>query len=392
MVAANSEGQNILLQLLVSSESQSTFEKRSGSFPKIEDETAFLKLCTATHLAPIVHEKLTHVNGVTSTVLESLANTRNQVLVRNMRLYTAFQWFMTEMNGRSIPVIPLKGIYAAEKLYKDISLRHLSDIDLLIRPENVKEVVDLMGMNNWQIKKAEAHSDLSQRELEVAHPYTFYKDGVTIELHTHLYDRKIGADISIPSLWGHSSEETFSGKSICQFEPEMLLQHWCLHLHKHLNGHEVKMLSFWDIRLLLAQNTAFDWKRFEVLCQQYKCTHQAFGVLYLCAKYWDVDVPEACMQQDSELEFKFLQFLERKPKTAARMAEFRLSANLKRMQRLETLPQKVTFLVRYIFPKKEFMHQNYNIRSGGSVVMWYAYRPLELTAKLCLALGKKFLN
>ncbi|TNF29031.1 MAG: hypothetical protein EP314_03195, partial [Bacteroidetes bacterium] len=219
----------------------------------LADPELFLKMCIGTHLAPIVHDRIKDNSHVPESMIEALANTRNQVLVRNMRLYDAFRWFLTEMNARQIPVIPLKGIYAAEKLYKDISLRHLSDIDLLLRAENVKEVVDLMQMHHWQIEKAEAHSELVQQEFEVAHPYTFYKNGVTIELHTHLYDRKIGADISIPSLWAHSAEETFLGKSIRQFEPEMLLQHWCLHLYKHLNGHEVKMLSFWDIRLLLAQ-------------------------------------------------------------------------------------------------------------------------------------------
>lgn len=360
--------------------------------PEAVDENRFLQFATSSYLAPLFHESLKEKLPETSEVLGTLDNTRNQVLVRNMRLYEAFNWFLAEMNERGIPIIPLKGIYAAEKLYGDVSLRHLSDIDVLIKWENVSEVVELMEQNAWGIKAAKSHSDLVDRELEVAHPYTFFKNGVTIELHTHLYDLKHGAEINEEALWSHAREETFIKGGIHQFEMEFLLQHWCLHLHKHLIGHEVKMLSFWDIKLLLKETKSFDWHRFERLCKQYSCTKETFGVLFLCSKYWGVQVPDKCKLPDSTLELKFLQFLESKPKTATKMAEHRLSANLRRVGKLESPQQKMIFLIRYVFPQREFMHQCYGVRSDRSILLWYFYRPIELATKLVLALGGKLVR
>jgi hypothetical protein len=356
----------------------------------IDQEQRFVEFAAATYLAPLYHELLKNENLESVPILASLENARNQVLVRNMRLYKVFEWFLVEMNKREIPMIPLKGIYAAEKLYGDIGLRHLSDIDVLVKEQNTEEVVHLMEANGWQVKKAISHSGFSEQTFKKKHPYSFSLNGVIMELHTHLYDTKYGAQVTANEIWSRTHTKAFLNGTIHQFDPQFLLQHWCNHLFKHLSVENVKMLSFWDIRLLTEQEPAFDWQKFHQLCTQYNCQKQCFSILWLSAKYWGVSVPEACQAQNSELEARFLHFLNAEIKSSSESAELRLSSNLTRIRKLDEFSEKLRFLARYIFPKKAFMHQNYNVHPDNSVSILYVYRPIELSVKLILALWKKF--
>lgn len=365
---------------------------QSSSKEHIQDWDKLLKLSIDTHLAPIVHESLHGSNDVPETVADSLSSARNQVLAMNMRLYAVFEWFLQEMNSKGIPIIPLKGIYAAEKLYGDIGLRHLSDIDVLVKREHVQSVVEIMQRHGWNIKEAKSHSDLIERELEVAHPYTFYQNGVVIELHTHLYDHKHGALIPTDELWEIAHEESFLSGTIYQFDTPMLLQHWCLHLHKHLLGHEVKMVSFWDIRLLLEKHQGFNWKRFKELCNKYSCEEEVFQVLGLCHKYWNTAIPDEFQMYSKQVDAHFIQFLGDASKRPSKQSELRLSLNLKRFNKLDNPWQKLVFLLRFIFPKQEFIRQCYQVPLDRSISIWYVYRPVELGVKLLMALYSKLLK
>ncbi|MGB0367800.1 MAG: nucleotidyltransferase domain-containing protein [Flavobacteriales bacterium] len=347
------------------------------------------RLAVETHLAPIVHKAIEDFDAVPKPSQNFLSNARNQVLIRNIRLYDAFKWLLKELNARSIPIIPLKGIYAAEKIYGDISLRHLSDIDILVHTKHASVICNLMKEAGWQVKEATAHSDMVEQELEAAHPFSFLKNGMVIELHTHLYNRKNGAQISSEDLWEYAHEEPFLGGTIQQFEKEFLLQHWCLHLHKHLVGREVKMISFLDIHLLLEQQHDFDWKRFESLCKQYKCTQESLSVLWLCSRYWGIQLPEKYTFPDKELEAKFWGFLSQETRTPERQAEFQLSSVLRRMGKLNGNRQKLIFLFRFVFPKQGFMRNRYNVAPHQSLALWYIYRPFGLFQKLLVAASSK---
>ena len=364
---------------------------------QIDDWDGFVDRSTGTHLAPILHKNLNACKElIPANVVSFLSNAYNQVLVRNIRLYESFAAILGQLNDAGVDCVPLKGIYLAETVYNDLGLRHLSDIDILIRSEDVESVCQLMQKTGWDTKKAVPRSALESEKFTPAHPYTFYRNGVTVELHTHLYNRHQGADIGETALWELTNEQEFCGGIIRQFGNEMLLQHLCLHLHKHLVGHELKMVSFCDIReLTVKYRESFDWDYFETACAQYRCLSEVQEILWLCVKHWKVRIPDSFFKThvpNDHTEARFLDYFSGYSVKPSKKLENIASNSWARFGQLKGFTPRLKFIVGYVFPSSDFMYRHFNLTEGSWLFPWYVLRVLILTRKSMIALGSKIRN
>jgi len=364
---------------------------------QIRNWDLFSERCAGTHLAPILHKNLAeYQEQIPQKVLSFLSNSYNQVLVRNIRFYESFGAMLRKLNGAGIDCVPLKGIYLADTLYHDLGLRHLSDIDILIRSKDVDAMIQMMENDGWSVKKAELRSELENEEFSPAHPYTFFQNGVTVELHTHLYNRNQGAKISEQELWILTEKADFCGGTIHQFSPEMLLQHLCLHLHKHLVGSELKVLSFCDIRELLEKyKDLFDWKYFRAASQKYNCLNEVSEILWLCTKYWKAEIPNSFFldyASNLTLETRFSSFLTGDSNQISQKTQHTVSRSIGQLNQLDGLLPKFKYILGYAFPRPVFMHRHFQLKEGTWLLPWYLLRVLILSQKMILALISKFRN
>ncbi len=351
------------------------------------DWELFIERSLGTHLAPLLHRSVSRCipeSEIPSNVKGVVQNAYNQVLTRNILLQSIFTDFVSLLNQRQIPIIPLKGIYLSEKVYEDLGTRHLSDIDVLLREEDLEKARALMEEKGWACKAHISHSALEDEQLAHAHPYTLIKNQLSIELHTHIYNQAQGLKISAKELWDDAKPEKFLGVEIHQFTDELLFQHLCLHLHKHLIGNELKVLNFGDLREFLKVRTSFDWSRFESLNERVGCVSEVAQILWLCQKYWNVDVPvELSLSEESKsnAERLFLGFLDGSATKTESILQSKLYRKSKNLKSLETNWEKLRFLLGYTFPKKDFMRRNYHLKKDDWLLPWYLYRPVELSVK-----------
>ncbi|MCF8461947.1 MAG: nucleotidyltransferase family protein [Flavobacteriales bacterium] len=364
---------------------------------KINHWELFAQRAAGTHLAPILHKNLAaYQEQIPQNALSLLSNSYNQVLVRNIRLYDSFGTMLRKLNTAEIDCVPLKGIYLAEKLYRDLGLRHLSDIDVLIRSKDVDAMLVLMKEDGWWVKKAEPRSRFEKEEFSPAHPYTFFQNGVTVELHTHLYNRNEGAKISEEELWKLTCQENFCLGVIQQFGSEMLLQHLCLHLHKHLDGNELKVLNFCDIHELIeTHQTSFDWYYFRTACEKYDCLNKVSEILWICSKHWKTEIPDSFFlnfNTNEALETKFLRFLTGESAKIAQKTQHTVSRSMDQLKQLDGPLSKLTFILGYVFPRPVFMYRNFNLKEGSWLFPWYVLRILILSQKMILASISKIRN
>lgn len=352
----------------------------------------FQELAIGTHLAPILHKSLPNsipIDDIPTSIKSTLSNTYNQVLVRNVVFQQAFRELLSLSSKNQIPLVPLKGIYLSEAIYRDLGLRHLSDIDVLLKTEHLDMVCGLMNNVGWEIESVISHSKFEDEKFAQAHPKTLVKGGIRIELHTHLYSEGQGAKVSAEQLWDDVHMEEFLGFEIYQFSNELLLQHLCLHLDKHMFGSGVKVLSFCDIREFLAARPEFDWKRFEELAERYKCKMQVSQILYLCHKYWGINVPailRTVSESKVDIESRFWSYVNGDAITVSKVMHSKLNRKSRNLNELDSLGEKVRFLWGFVFPKEEFMRKNYHVAEGDWLLPWYAYRPIELTAQTITAI------
>lgn len=348
----------------------------------------FSEVAFRSYLAP-VFSKTIKSSCVPNEVFQSFTAAYHQVLARNIALQNGFVAFAKKLNDASIPLIPLKGIYLSEIVYKDLGLRHLSDIDVLVKSEHVELICELMHADNWEVKATIKHSKTADKNFKHAHPFTFIKNGVVIELHTHLYNQNECAVISESDIWNHAKTETFLTAEIHQFDAEFLVQYLCLHLHKHLIGNELKLVNFCDIRefLTLRKNT-FDWQRFAELNKKYRCINSVNQVMFLLHKHWKVELPEG--QLDFGLDFKlpeekFWNFLTGKATETDVFLKNRLERKEREVGKLSGTNAKTRYIIGQVFPKRSFVERRYQLKPNAFLAPWYCVRVFELGGKFLRA-------
>ena len=364
---------------------------------EIKDWKCFFDRSVASYLSPIIYKNIGLLNAnVPENVTEAIQNSYNQVLARNIRLYEAFKSVLSILETAQIRSIPLKGIYLAEAVFKDLGLRHLSDIDLLVKSEDTESICDLMSDQGWGVKAIKPKSKFEEEQFTLAHPFTFFKDGVTIELHTHLYNSNQGATITEEQLWLNAQKEAFLNNQIYQFNNEMLLQHLCLHLHKHIVGSEAKLINFCDIRELISQReNSIDWTKFKRLCEEFKCHNEVAQILYICRLYWSVQIPDTFFENtvlDQNVNDKFLRFLNGNASNQTQYVENNVTKTFATLNSIESVSGKLRFVVGFIFPSSEFMRRQFQLSPKRWLFPYYALRVLQLTAKLLTAAVNRISN
>lgn len=344
----------------------------------------FSKAAFRSYLSPIL-SKTIEPSTVPSAAFQSFTTAYHQVLARNIALQNGFTSFAKKLNESNVPIVPLKGIYLSEIVYNDLGLRHLSDIDVLVKTEDVQTVCDLMRADNWDVKANIKHSESSEKNFKHAHPYSFIKNGVVIELHTHLYNQNECAVISEDEIWNHAKTDTFLSVKIQLFDLEFLVQYLCLHLHKHLIGNELKLVNFCDIReLILLHKDTFDWHRFEELNQKYSCKKGVHQVMFLLQKHWSLSLPEGFIDTglDYQLpEQKFWNFLTGNASEPNIFLKNRLERKERELGKLSGTKAKANYLMGQIFPKRSFMERRYQLKSDSILTPWYCVRVIELASK-----------
>ena len=79
--------------------------------------------------------KISNGKAVPPEVMKNLEKMYYSNLARNMLLYDELSKILTAFKKAGIDTIVLKGAFLAEEIYKNIGLRPMSDIDLLIKRE-----------------------------------------------------------------------------------------------------------------------------------------------------------------------------------------------------------------------------------------------------------------
>ncbi len=361
----------------------------------INDWELFTRKAYGAHLSPLLSKSLLLLNEgvVPDHVLARLASAHLTVLRQNIRLYAHFEELVTGWSEHGIEVIPLKGIFLAERVYGDIGLRHLSDMDLLVRPVDVNTILETATNLGWQVKEIQHHSAFFQTEFGSHHPFKLLKDGTVVELHVHVHGPGVGFAVNIEDLWHRSLPGTLSGCAIRQLDSTDMLQHLCMHLYKHLQAMELKMSSFCDIRELLRKQPMTDWDALMERSALYGIDRQVGVVLFLCCEFWGCNVPDAVLRHIPVTERErcaaqfFTLFKHGRPEQEERWG-LALRKRLAALRATAGVKGKLNFIQGYVLPQRPYLEELYG--SNHALPVLRATHVLMLTKKTLHALARHF--
>ena len=197
-------------------------------------------------IEPLLHHHLKQAPAlaVPETARTTLAERSRSCLAWNLRLKHELLRLLDRFNKAGIPVMPLKGLYLADLLYEDSSLRPTSDLDLLVRVQDF-DASHLVLEEAGCTKLTEAEQGA---EYHISYITTDGRAGqVLIELHLDLGEEHV-AGLKIESVWRSAAPITWEGRTIWTMALPDLFLYTCLHAVK--DG-LASIRSLLDITLLL---------------------------------------------------------------------------------------------------------------------------------------------
>lgn len=246
-------------------------------------------------LLPLLHSRLTRLCPNTDWPRREMLKGvwKKSFLENATRLKTIMALTQTlESNG--INYLLLKGLANAIDLYGDLGARPMSDIDILITPEDLVLCHQILIERGWQTQTPPVHQRI---RFQYASTY-LHPDGGNLDLHWRPAEDFTTDDYNATDL-GDRKTISWMGQIIHTLNPTTNLA--CTILHGVAWNHLSPVRWVSDALLLLKHHqSAIDWVQFETVTQRYHFSHiTRAGLRYLVEHFAEAAtlVPEHLYNQ-----------------------------------------------------------------------------------------------
>lgn len=235
--------------------------------PQVDWQRLFL--ITPPDLSAYLGHKISE-NGLTSQcpaqLLQEAEDARLATTVRWLRLRFELRNLMSEFNRHNLDFAVLKGAVLAFIAYPDSSLRPVSDLDLLVRRENLEKALKLIGDAGFRCpERFEFANPLIIKDSvvpgeEISLPLEKPGTQALIEVHTQLESAEPWFPVSIEKVWEHIEETAWNDVCIPILDVHEFLFHLVLHLSR---GHyfSLGLRPLLDVHLWVElQEKRLDWQ------------------------------------------------------------------------------------------------------------------------------------
>lgn len=191
-----------------------------------------LKIAKKTQIAPLLYHNLQDLeceDFIPSVIRKNLKQIYHRNGVRNLHYYLELKNILLSFETINIKTIVLKGAVLAEKVWKNVALRHMWDIDLLVQKQDLE-------------KAEQKLYDLGYVSLEANYPKDWFKGcqhlpsfynqhtGIITELHHDITPPPERCFLDMEDVWVRACPIKISGVKAYALCPEDLLIHLCVHL------------------------------------------------------------------------------------------------------------------------------------------------------------------
>lgn len=260
-------------------------------------------------LLPLVYRQLSG-EGVDDAELRRLRIVHRHSWYRNQNHLHHLRQALPCLQEAGIPIMFLKGLVVAERLYPDAASRYMNDVDILVQRADFVPASALLLEHGWNcIDRTPARLCWYHRQ-KFKHAAGFTHKQAELDLHSQRF-RFINEDED--RLWSRSRTHHWHGLEVQTPGDSDLLFHCCVHGTRWSFG---KLSWIVDAMLLLRRSqTSIDW---EYLTSEAVRTRTVLYLLnalaYLRAAY-DAPVPQAVIDR-----------LRRQDVSATERAEYRVLA------------------------------------------------------------------
>ncbi|OPY59384.1 MAG: hypothetical protein A4E55_00244 [Pelotomaculum sp. PtaU1.Bin035] len=228
---------------------------------------------------------------------QDIKETMRRITARNLIIFSELKTVLDVLNKAAVPAIILKGLCLAEDYYPP-GVRPLSDLDLLIKREDIEKSVKIINNLGYKLLGKglpfSIHRDFAEK---VTYHRTNGVMPVTLDLHTSLGPYPYLGRVKTAVLWQAARPRKVAGIDVLCLCPEHFLLHLCLHMFQH--RYENWLFSACDMLLLTRRyhGDEINWSYFLKNVSDYKLHLPVAFSLKKTAKYFGRVSPGPVLEQ-----------------------------------------------------------------------------------------------
>ena len=259
-----------------------------------EDWHAAAALAMRAGVAPLLYHRLHSLApqpDIPAEVSDQLRRIYLASVVRMARQFEQYGRVLGALRAAGIPVIVLKGGHLGECVYRNIAVRAMSDLDILVHETDLDQVATILA-------QLEYYPQLPHQvrfKARAGHHWNFVRRKTlltVIEAHWTLLDPRLGIEVDDSGLWDRATEARIAGAPVSVLSPPDLLLHLCLHAAVH--SYNIGLRMGCDIaEVLRVFGEEMDWDGLVSRAHQWKASRSLCAGLWLAREAFRLQIPEA---------------------------------------------------------------------------------------------------
>lgn len=208
-------------------------------------------------LLPLLGRNLTRC-GISDPLLEQFENAYRHNSLRNRGLVQDMVNGLKILQRQGIPAMILKGMALALGYYRDIGLRPMYDLDLLVKPADALRAIELLRTNGWR-PGINSEAPLDERDIDAGSAcHMTNRFGNEIDLHWRTHPH--GSLEADARYWTGAEELKALDTPIVVMNPTDTLYFTLIHGLKHRGDNAPRMMA--DMHTILVKSgPAIQWDR-----------------------------------------------------------------------------------------------------------------------------------
>jgi Uncharacterised nucleotidyltransferase len=274
-----------------------------------------------------------------------------------------------------LPVIALKGLALAENIYGDIALRPMSDMDLLVKEEDLVRAGRILLDLGYQ-----QYYPAWENTLKIYHhlPPFKNKSGAIIELHWNIVTPESPIKVDLDGLWERACLIKVYNTDVLAFSPEDLFLHLCIHACVHLQT-GLDLIPLFDLAgLIKTSGDKIDWPIVMERAARWGGQKCVYLMLLLVRELLGAAPPDQIMSEIKPADYQSVFFDEALKQifdVSPSDQLMRRIGQLSKIKKVKGIKGKVSALLKEAFPSKEYLARIYPLSvSSPKVYLRHLFR------------------
>ena len=337
----------------------------------------FIDICHRQHVSGFIHARLAEYPDLPlpKKVLQAFSAYAAKTTARNLFLLSAFEQLGAAFEKAKIQIVAFKGIDYIERIYSSIDQRFLSDLDLLIKPEDLERTRALLETIGYHCIENIRQSRFHEKRYGYIHaPLQCQKGGVNIDLHIRLGKEQMRIN---ELVW----QEIVPKQNYYVMKPAFALLYHCYHLNKHVYGQGFKLSQLHEFFSLSNKCSEIEKQLVWQLATAINGSKWLVNSNALLHYFYRTEIAHPFDQQQKhpQIEHNILNWIEKEE----------VAKNLEVLKQLNPL-EWFAFGFFQVFPTKNYLNQwHAKGQKQNSYFKLWLIRALKMVSKIYVRLTKR---